>query len=605
MAALLAAAACSEPEAPAAPRPNVVLYLVDTLRQSHLGPYGYERDTTPRLNAFAKDAVRFNRAFAPSSWTKSSTASILTGMHPLNHGATSRTSRVSENAKLLPQYLEQLGYSRQAVVTNPFVVGHWGFDRGYDQFLDLGEKAPGPQGWQHVTADRVQLRAFDMLDKRPADKPFFLYLHTIDVHGPNNPQPPYDTLFTDNPKPPGQAGRLTPEKPGRAQEVIDLYDAEIRSMDDHLGNFLDGLKERGLYDNTIIWFVSDHGEEFLDHGRGGHGTDLFNETVIVPLMLKLPASEHAGRVVDTPVSVLDLVATQLQLLGETPPPEVEGVNLLDVIDGDDAPRPFFFDLNLISGPEQALHVSKGVFYERFKYIEESLPTPRTMLFDLETDPHETRNMVKRAAGKAQELATLLEYHRAAKRSGLTLCAVGDKSTNGRSLQARLTTDGRFVSANLSEQEAGDRVDFTPGGQEMTLSWELAPYENNVMKGVLLQDIDSLNVRVEPPDAVVRIESLHFAGTGSNAHPAQEWPLRLGTARTEAAVPHALHAHDETLLTQDLGLLFSESERLPTADRADLRIAPGLYVVSLQGMDADLTDIPPEMFDRLKELGYVR
>lgn len=582
----------------AAPRPNIVVYLVDTLRQDHLGVYGYERPTSPRLDALAEDSVVFRQAFAPSSWTKASTASILTGMHPIHHGATSRTSRLSEDATLLAQYLEPLGYSRQAVVTNPFVVGHWGFDRGYDEFLDLGERAPGAQGWQHVTAEMVHRRAFHMLDQRPADQPFFLYLHTIDVHGPNNPKPPYDTLFTDAPKPPGQAGRLTPDQPGRALETIDLYDAEIRSMDDQLGAFLDELKARGLYENTVIWFVSDHGEEFLDHGRGGHGTQLFNETVVVPLMVKLPFNESAGTVVDTPVSVIDLVPTQLALLGETPPPTVEGMDLRDVMAGDDAPRPLFFDLNLISGPEQALHVSSGVFYERLKYVEESLPEPRTLLFDLETDPGELNNMAQAKPGKARELAALLKLHRASRRSGLVLAAVGDKAAGGRTVEVRLATDGRFVDTELFEHEGSDAVEFEPGGGSVVVRLDLTALENNVMKGVLVQDIDWVNLRVEPPDARVTVEAFTVSGTDG-------WPVFRGTDRVRDTVPTDLSADDDALLTDDLGMLFGESERNPTSDNNLLSIPPGLYIVSLRGVDADLTDIPADMHQRLKELGYVR
>ena len=259
-----------------APRPNIVIYLVDTLRQDHLGLYGYERETSRHLDAMAEDSIVFKQAYATSAWTKPSTASLLTGLHPRQHGATSRSSRLSPQASLLSEYLGPLGYYRAAIVTNPFVVEHWGFNRGYDLFEDLGEGLDSPVGWQSISAEQVNQRAFEVVDARPADQPFFLYLHSIDPHGPNTPIKPYDTLFTENPRPPGNPSMLPmfPKK-RRVKNTIALYDSEVRYSDDQFGNFIQGLKDRDLYENTVIWFVSDHGEEFMDHGRGGHGTQVF------------------------------------------------------------------------------------------------------------------------------------------------------------------------------------------------------------------------------------------------------------------------------------------------------------------------------------------
>jgi arylsulfatase A-like enzyme len=137
-AALLAG--CSGEDPP--PRPNIVIYLVDTLRQDHLGLYGYERETSPSIDALAEDSIVFKQAYATSAWTKASTGSLLTGLHPRQHGATSRSSPLSPQAKLLSEYLSPIGYFCAGIVTNPFVVEHWGFNRGYEVFEDLGEQAP-------------------------------------------------------------------------------------------------------------------------------------------------------------------------------------------------------------------------------------------------------------------------------------------------------------------------------------------------------------------------------------------------------------------------------------------------------------------------------
>ena len=595
---------CGGEPPPPPEQPNVIVYLVDTLRQDHLGLYGYERATTKHLDALAEEAINFPNAYAPSSWTKASTATALTGLYPTQHGATSRTSRLPTRSRLISEYLAPLGYYTAAVITNPFVVSHWGFNRAYDEFHDLGARAPGPQGWQNIRAEQVHEKVFEILDApRPADQPFLMYVHTIDVHGPNDPTAPYDTLFTETPRGPGYPGRLDGESPPEAvQDTVDLYDAEIRYMDDQLGAFLGGLKDRGLYDDTIIWFVSDHGEEFLDHGRGGHGSQLFNESVKVPMLLKLPGGELGGSVVDAPVSLVDLLATQLALVGQEPPPELHGLDLRDLVDGPAPSRPLFFDLNLISGPEQTLFLSHGVLVDRFKYFEVSRPEPTRHLYDLETDPDETRNLAAldepRITSKLEELTNILELHRAASRSGLVLTFIGDKQA-GRSVEVVLRTEGTFVSAEGLDQEAAARPEIAEGGQELRMTLDLSPFRNNVMKHAIEQDNDGLHLRLDPPDAVVTLVSAHIDG-------GIQLPVFLGPARTETQAPVEVGPLEPDLLVPDLGVLFTEEERNPAVgqDQDELRIRPGVYVVALPGAELE-AEMTPEMYERLKALGYVR
>ncbi|MHC4846224.1 MAG: sulfatase-like hydrolase/transferase, partial [Planctomycetota bacterium] len=217
--ALVGACGSDEP----APRPNIIVYLSDTLRQDHLGLYGYERKTSPNLRLFAGEGITFESAYAPSSWTKAATASLLTGMFPLQHGATSRGSRLSDDARLISEHLQPLGYWNAAVVTNPFVVSHWGFDRSYDEFHDLGEGLQGKEAWQYVRADEVHRRAFDVLERRPDDQPFFLYVHAIDAHGPNIPVEPFLDMYAKHPRPGSAAGKLSPsDGPLVLQNAVDM-----------------------------------------------------------------------------------------------------------------------------------------------------------------------------------------------------------------------------------------------------------------------------------------------------------------------------------------------------------------------------------------------
>ena len=588
--------ACNSDEP--ASRPNIIVYLSDTLRQDHLGLYGYDRPTSPHLRAFSQQGVTFEAAYAPSSWTKSSTASLLTGLYPMRHGATSRGSRLSGDAQLISERLAALGYWNAAVVTNPFVVSHWGFDRSYEEFHDLGEGLEGREAWQHIRAEEVHTRVFEVLERRPDDKPFFLYVHPIDAHGPNVPPEPFLTYYTQNPRPGSTAGRLTPsDGPQVVRNTVDMYDSEVHYLDREFGAFVEGLKQRGLYENSVIWFVSDHGEEFLDHGRGGHGTQLYDESVKVPMLLRLPGGEHAGTRVQTPVSLIDVTTTLLSLLGEEPDPELEGTDLIAELDRNTRPRPLFFDLNLISGPKQRLHISRGVLLGRFKYLEEILPEAGRYLFDLQTDPGERTNLLDEQPSVVGELSALLREHRAASRSGLALRVVGDKTPAGRSLVVRARTRGRFVEVEGFELEEGDEIGFEPGGQEISLEFQLKPLQDNVGNKNFLQDMDSVLVRVDPPDALVTIHVFDIDGMPGA-------PILMGLPRDRAELPHTFTANDPALTTPDLGVMFSEAERNPISKFEELAISPGMYIANLPGADGTDAEIPEEIMERLKALGYV-
>ncbi len=593
-------AADAEVSTQAAPaRPNIVLYLIDTLRQNHLGVYGYERATSPQLEAFAADAITFTNATATSSWTKATTASLLTGLYPSRHGASSRNSRVSPDSRLLSEYLQPLGYYQAGVVTNPFAVGHWGFDRAYDEFHDLGADLKGPSDWQAIDAKKVHEKGFEILDARPTDQPFLLYLHTIDVHGPNMPHAPFTRLFTDKPGPPGTPGRLNAQTPQRrVKETIDLYDGEIAYADEQFGAFIAGLKERGLYENTVIWFVSDHGEEFMDHGRGGHGTQLFDEVVKVPLMLKLPGGLHAGTRVDGPVSQVDLVTTQLSILGEQQPEALTGVDLRTLVDAPWERRPLFMDLNLISGPQQILHISSGLVLGRYKYFEEVLPEPAKYLFDMQADPGELNNLYDTEHATAESMATLLQAHRASELSGLVLTAVGDKNPVASVLEAQLSTEGHFVGVDGIDLEEGDLATITSGGSAVDVRLTLAAYKTNIGFKTWQQDFDTVALRLDPPDAQITISSLTLDGEPAG-------PALMGLARAEQTPPLTFSAGSPELAVPELSAMFTEAERNPLARANELSVPTGLYVANLPDVTADLADIPDEMMDRLRALGYVK
>ena len=276
-------------------RPLVVVYLVDTLRADHTGLYGYARDTTPELDAFAQDAVVFDAAVASASWTKPSVASILTSRlpGPAPRGAAPR--RLDRRRSRSPRCCRRKGFAtappsptRSSTARSP------NFEQGFDYFAGLhGEEGPRSK---LVDAGVVVDQALAFLDAaaRPADLP--LRPH----HGPARAlhaaralRPPVRAA-PDARATPAQDPRTDYQEPLDRERLIAQYDGDIAYGDREFGRFLRELKARGLYDDALVVFLADHGEEFLDHGQWLHGRSVFDELVRVPLLVKLPGQRGAG-----------------------------------------------------------------------------------------------------------------------------------------------------------------------------------------------------------------------------------------------------------------------------------------------------------------------
>lgn len=402
---LLAVAGCqwSRPFAPK--RPNVIIYLIDTLRRDHLGVYGYERSTSPYIDAFAREAVTYADAFSTTAWTKPAVASVLTGLHPMRHAVQDRRHYVPANVPLLAEYLKTAGYETTGVITNPHAASQWGFGRGFDHYDETSE-------WEGRSADEVNDAVFFSLDR--GRKPFFFYIHTIDVHGPEGPRVPYDKLFGGRP-----IGSILPKvNPGITPLLLNnakaLYDGVIRFNDFQFGRLVAKLKEMNVYDDTLIILVADHGEEHLDHGQGGHGKQLFNETVHIPMIVKYPKGRFAGVWASHRSSLLDVAPTVLAMAGVDVPDALEGIDLGHLPDGGESPAPerrLMLDLNHVRR-EGALCVARAIIDGPFKYIEDLLPEQKRMLFHLERDPGETVNLIDDDPSRAQEYSRLLDAYQA-------------------------------------------------------------------------------------------------------------------------------------------------------------------------------------------------
>jgi len=327
-----------------APRPpNVVVYLIDALRADHLGAYGYKRPTSPRIDAFAREALVFDNAIANSAWTRSAVASLFTGLFPRSHGVLGRDDALPPDATTLAGLLRNAGYTTAAVATNGNISPGFGFDVGFDFWSQLPEQQTDAI---HQYSDVANGSAFDWLENHRGDEPFFLYVHTTDPHEPYTPPNPYRERFAK----PTRHGLERPlfERADVAiaadptltfeqinADLIDLYDAEIAFNDAQFGAFIDRLHGLDLYDETLIVFLADHGEALLEHGKWGHGTSLYFEQIDIPLMIKLPAAGRGGALAGERRGALsqqvDVLPTILGAAGVDVPAHVQGRSLLPVM----------------------------------------------------------------------------------------------------------------------------------------------------------------------------------------------------------------------------------------------------------------------------------
>jgi arylsulfatase A-like enzyme len=312
------------PALPKPDQPNVILVLIDTLRQDHLGFAGYPRPTSPNLDAFAHDAVTFADCWSQSSWTRPSVASLLTSSLPQTHGVEDRGDTLSGDVSWLPSLLRDTGYETYAVMTNPNCLPLWGFGRGFDQFADFDSTDIG-HGDDVFAVDG----AMAMIDHRASESPFFLYLHTLSPHEPYTPPEPYKSIFQG----------MEPTRPGIAAyhaDRIDLYDAEIAYIDSLLGTFFDYLKKKDLYESSLIVVLSDHGEEFGDHGGISHGKTLYQEQLQIPLLMKFPHNTYGGTVYTHVSESIDIAPTLMEALHLPEQSEFEGMSLWSAL-RDDTP----------------------------------------------------------------------------------------------------------------------------------------------------------------------------------------------------------------------------------------------------------------------------
>lgn len=329
---------------------GVILIWADTLRRDHLDVYGYRRETAPAVRRLAAEGALFRDCVAQGSWTKVSGTSILTSLYPTTHGVADFPDRLPGAATTLAEAFREAGWATLALSSIGFVGKMTNLHQGFEEFHEGGalvERSGGPR-----TARALVDRLMPWLEAH-RDVPFFVLLHVADPHSPFRPDPPYDTLWADparREEHERQARAVRPfianpnmrrfvmptrdellragvDPDGYAAYERDWYDGAIREMDAEIGRLRERLRDLGLEGQVVVAFTSDHGEEFLEHGRMFHGQSVYGEMTNVPLVFWGPGIVPAGLVVEGTVQTIDVMPTLLELGGLRPPSGIQGRSL--------------------------------------------------------------------------------------------------------------------------------------------------------------------------------------------------------------------------------------------------------------------------------------
>ncbi|MCK5005493.1 MAG: sulfatase-like hydrolase/transferase [Candidatus Aminicenantes bacterium] len=313
----------------------VFLIIADTLRADHLGTYGHKGIVSRNITGFSEDCAVFDNCFSTTSWTLPSHISLFTARNIYNHGVYSKELRLSED---IPFLTEELSKDRLITSVNEgmFVKYKYGFFRGFDRYSS--------RKWRARNFSRKMFEHAAKISELKGFNNIFSFLHTYQVHSPFRLHPglefsdstdtkehttgfsfPYklaehDRQFTYRP-------RSEKQKNG----IISSYNAELEFFDHWFGYFINALKKSGIYENSMIIFLSDHGEEFFDHGTWGHGNNLYNETIRIPLLIKFPSGEYKGKRITQNCSIMDILPTILEYLDVSYEFATDGISLLPLL----------------------------------------------------------------------------------------------------------------------------------------------------------------------------------------------------------------------------------------------------------------------------------
>jgi len=410
---------------------HVILLTVDTLRIDALSCYDSKSVSTPHIDQLAKDGILFKNVISPAPWTLPSVSSIMTGLSPSIHLATKGDSKLPTNVLTLAERMRDAGYFTAAIVSNGFLSPQSNISQGfleYDFFpkYPIGDSLgvellrrilPNEFRLDASTSDITEL-AIKWLESNH-EEDFFLWVHYYDPHIPYSP--PAEFLPKGEPPPaigtsfsePWQirGGNFAPSLAER-KWIKDLYYGEVRYVDENIGRLLDTLKKLDLYNNSLIIFTSDHGEEFWEHGGYEHGHSLYNEVLRVPLIIKPPMPD-SDREINQTVSTLSITPTILDLCGIEHKGDYFSAGSLSPLWGKNPNA--FSEKPIISTGLLYYEDRESIVFDGLKYIR-SLVTGQEELYDLTRDPEERVSIVNSSPDKVERARTMLrEYDQLAKK----------------------------------------------------------------------------------------------------------------------------------------------------------------------------------------------
>jgi len=383
-------------------QPNIILITISSLRADHLSCAGYNRQTTPNFDRFAKGNILFTNAFATSSWQMPAVGSIFTSLYPTDHGATHIDNKFNSKIKTLAGTLKRNGFYTAGFTCDPRLSSINGFDKGFEYYDDYSVQMI----ISSISFDRDE--NFDINKKRTNDlinnaaerwlqnnihKPFFLFLNYYDNHWDYLPPAPYNTLF--NPDYVGdikgtEIARepLYSNKPSDkdVEQIIALYDGQVKQTDYDLGEFLGFLKGQGRFKDSVIIVMGDHGEQFYEHGHTSHH-GIFDELISIPFAISLPDSNEP-KVISSLVSSVDIMPTILNYVNIAIPSQCKGQSLKPLIEGKTSNIRDFVFVEYTGG---AVEDCYAVRFEKYKFIYEK---DDIFAYDLKSDPCEQKKIFK-------------------------------------------------------------------------------------------------------------------------------------------------------------------------------------------------------------------
>jgi len=383
---VVAAAGCSvAPSESTYPGANILLVTIDTLRADRLGAYGYEAARTPTLDSLAGEGILFEQAFSPTPLTLPAHSTLMTSAYPAVHGVRDNGSQeLSPELVTLAERLADEGYDTGAFVAAYVLHSRWGLARGFSTYdEEFGRSSVEPTPLQaERTGDRVVDAAVPWLT-RARQAPFFAWVHLYDPHAPYDPPEP------------------------QSSQNADAYDGEVAFADALVGRLLGALESAGVADNTVVIVTADHGEGLRDHGEPGHGLFLYDTTIRVPLLVRLPDRSHAGQRVPQQVRLMDVAPTALGLVGVAPPDTFDGGSLMELVSDPGAPGRLVYAETYYPRLHFGWSEMHAVRSDGRKYIH--APSPE--LYAVSEDGGESVDIFDPRDGSMGDYVALIEEHR--------------------------------------------------------------------------------------------------------------------------------------------------------------------------------------------------